>query len=145
MPTDFADFFKNARLQKAGNFFVLGEMPNAWITALEKNGVFLKSQKIIIRDADIQHALRDSKKKSGTMLPPEFWENLVNFWKTPDFLFLEKTKNNPALFLIFGKSQKVSKVVLLLNYNLMKKEFANVVRTGKIVDFQNVHNEILIA
>ena len=120
-------------------------MPKAWVAALAQNSVFLKSTKIIVRDADIQHALRDSKKKSGTMLEPDFWENLVIFWQKPDFVFLEKTAANPALFLVFGKSHNVRKVVVLLNYNLGKKEFANVVRTGKMVALKNLSDAIGIA
>jgi hypothetical protein len=106
----------------------------------EATGQDVVSADLWLRDAELLHALRQTKAGRGAALPVETWRNLPDLLKTADVYY---DTTDPALVYVFNNGTE--KVAVRVNYALKmniggkrQKVMANFVRSGGVVDPINI-------
>ena len=140
-----------------GQTMVVGAIDDSVMKKLMTIGKAPITPIIAIRDEDIFHALRDSKKAYGGALPLAFWETLPQQLKNPDAILLqgmeEQRAKNATDNLLFVYNFPYGKVVMKINYQIaVKNEVsnkkgkvkANIVRTGSIITNANDLKELKV-
>ena len=132
----YSDFFRETQQFKK-NFgnqaFYIGRLEPELAKSIEAHGIKLLSLDIVQRGKDIGHTIRASK---GNKIENAWWENLPEHLKKADAVFFDTTKkSDPVLLLVFkDKNGQVKKLIIQFNRRLKGGEFANIVRTGGVVD-----------
>ena len=129
-----------------GNMLAVGVINDDVVDKLTKMGKAPHHSIIAVRDTDILHGLRDSKKGKDINLPVEFWQDLPDRLQDPDaILFQPKesfrgTANLDTLLFIYNTEK--GKLAVKLDYELKIKDKMNkkvnaklnVIRTGSLLD-----------
>jgi hypothetical protein len=116
-----------------GRLFVAGAMRPAWVDKMARHGALPATADIKVRDDDILHAFRDTKKHA---LPLDWYKRLPEHLAAPQAAILDTThKQGPALLLIYHAEGSGKKLVLRINYRIKKtKEMTNIIGTGEALD-----------
>ena len=134
--TAYSDFYQEARTQNKNlghKFFEVGKIESQITKALEKQGVVLLSLDIIQRGLDIAHTTR--KYKGAKAIADEWLENLPEYLKKPNAVFLDKTKKEPVILYVFKHNgKKAKKIVVKINQRIKGRRIVNILRTGGILD-----------
>lgn len=118
-----------------GQTMIVGLIDDSVMLALEKLGKAPQHSIIAIRDEDIIHGFRDSKKAKGIALPLEFWQKLPQKLRKPDGIYLDKNTERTIIFLY---KTDIGKIAVKLDYiarvkSEKKTVKLNIVRTGSIL------------
>lgn len=121
----------------------VGVIPAPVIEALEAKGLAPETAVITLRDADIMHAIRDSK---DDVLPMAFWHNLATHLVNPEAVLLDTSKSEPVLLYVINLGAKKGKAILRMDYLVKlknaqtgKKERIkiNILRSGKTFEWND--------
>ena len=124
---NYAEFFaqlwdsKGKPKHKTGQQIVVGVLKPAWLEILKKHGIFPDSTAIVIRDSDIFHALRDTKKEKSLSLPFAVFAQLPRQLQKAQAVFLDATHAPPSLLFVNRVGDKVHKIVVPINYKIKKE------------------------
>lgn len=105
----------------------------------------METADIWLRDAELIHALRDSKTSRGGALPVEVWRNISNlldeaapYWDTLD----------EGLIYVINVGDDVGKVVVRVNFTSKVRAggqrnrlTSNFIRTGGVLKAENIQND----
>lgn len=130
-----------------GKMLNVGVIPEDVITKLDALDKAPQSAVIAVRDEDVLHALRDSKKEKGISLPVEFWETLPEKLRNPQAILLQAKEQqrdkNAKDVLLFIYEVEQGKIAIKMDYevklkdqlsNKKLKHALNVVRTASAID-----------
>ncbi len=128
----FAEFFRQARAgPPAGRMALAGVIARRMLERMADAGITPASAEIMVRDHDLWHALRATKKNP---IDADWWASLPLHLRAPQAVLLDRTHADPALLYVFaGPDGK--KVLVKLDYRVKKPQRAhvNIVRTGAVL------------
>lgn len=118
------------RMSRKGRWMIVGSLHQEWVSALGSRGLAPRSAEIAIREDDIRHMFRPSK---GQQIDMQWFRRLPEHLRQPDAVYLDQTRDPPALLLVFGKAP-ANKLVIQIDFTLRNaRRTVNVVNTGKVV------------
>ena len=119
----------------------VGVLHTELLDALAAHNIMPQSAVISMGDADITHALRDSKAASGRALDAAIIRRVPELLLKPDSVYVQTNAKNPTLWFIYETEQ--GKLVLLVDKPERKsKEMMNIVRTGgRITNWKEALNQ----
>lgn len=125
--------------QRAGDVTVLaGAVAPKTVAALQQSGVELQSAAIWLRDQELAHALRDTKRGRGAVLPLQTWRDLPGLL---DAAAVYLDEQDQALLYLVDAAGAPGKVVVRVNYNakgrfdgVRQQIVSNFIRTGGLVN-----------
>jgi hypothetical protein len=129
-------------MQAAGNAALVGVVAPETVKDLAIRGVPLETADIWLRDAELLHALRQTKDARGATLPLDVWQQLPSYLAdaTP---YLDT--HDTALVYAFDLPDGVGKVLVRVNYGDKVKQAgkrtrltSNFVRTGGVIEAKNI-------
>lgn len=131
-----------------GNTLAIGTIKDEIIDELDKLGKAPYHRVIAVRDVDILHALRDTKRGKNNNLPVEFWQGLVEKLQYPNAILLDDNHRSPALLYLYNTD--AGKVVINMDYltgirNSGGKKMQvplNIVKTGTKMDDKVLEHEV---
>ncbi len=141
-----------------GEMKYVGVIPAETIQKLEQLGKALQTAVIAIRDEDVLHGLRDTKKAKGINLPQEFWEQLPEKLRQPKAILLQPKEmfrgREAKDTLLFIYETDKGKVAVKMDYEInmksqdktqKRKVQLNIVRTASVLsDISGIkHLEVL--
>jgi len=119
-----------------GKHFVAGALKPEWVDAATKVNLTPASSEIVVRDADVWHTFRDTKKDT---LDLAWYKGLPILLDQPSAVVIDSTHpNEPAYLLFFDVSNDSKKLVVRVNYRVKKLGMVNIVETGRLVDLSGV-------
>ena len=119
-----------------GKVFVAGALKPDWVAAAIKNDIAPVSAEIIVRDADVWHTFRDSKKAA---LDVDWYKRLPALLDQPDAVVLDTTHPGaPAFLLFYDTGNSGAKLVVRVNYRVKNIGITNIAETGKYVNLDDV-------
>lgn len=124
--------------QASGEALLVHVVDQGTLAALARQGVELSSAAVLMRDAELMHALRDTKVARGANLARDFWTDLpAQLSKAEAYL---DTVDQALLYAIPLGAGQTAKVVVRLNYadkarlgRERQRVTANFVQTGGVV------------
>ena len=132
--------------QPAGEAALAHVVSPRTVADLATRGVPLESADVWLRDAELLHALRDAKTVRGATLPVDVWKDLPKHLSNA-MPYLDT--HDTALVYAFDLPGGVGKVLVRVNYGekarikgKRTRFTSNFVRTGGVVDTDNVANDI---
>jgi len=128
----FADFLVQVMAgPPAGRMALAGVIERRILDRLRDVGSVPASAEVMVRDKDLWHALRDTKK---SLIAPDWWSLLPLHLRRPQAVLLDRTHADPALIYVFAEPSG-KKVLLKLDYRVKKPQRAhvNIVRTGSVL------------
>jgi hypothetical protein len=132
--------------QPAGEAALAHVISPRTVADLAARGAPLESADVWLRDAELLHALRDTKTVRGATLPVDVWKDLPrHLSNAAPYLDMHDT----ALVYAFDLPEGVGKVLVRVNYGekarikgKRTRFTSNFVRTGGVVDTDNVANDV---
>lgn len=133
----FSDFVDETLSGPArGRLFTAGALKPAWVDAAITADIAPASAEIIVRDADVWHTFRYTKKQA---LDLDWYKRLPELLGQPGAVVLDTTHQNaPAFLLFFDTNQRAEKLVVRVNYRVKKVGVVNIAETGRKVDLSGV-------
>ena len=105
-------------------------------------GIMLENAIVWMRDAELLHAMRDTKNEKGIAIPKEVWRNIPTHLSTAQ-AYLDTV--DQALLYAIDIGSKVGKIVIRMNYNekgrfdgVRARIVSNFVQTGGVVELDNI-------
>lgn len=115
-----------------GRQMIVGALKPSWVQAAQKAEVQPISGEIIVREEDIRHTFRSSKRDQIQL---SWYRDLPGHLRKPDAVLLDLSlPGRPALLLIYGQGANRPKLVLQINYRTRRQGRMNIVETGKMID-----------
>lgn len=112
-----------------GKLFTADALKPEWVEAAA-------TAEIIVRDADVWHTFRDTKKQA---LDLGWYQRLPALLVEPKAVVQDTTHENaPAFPLIFHTNTPSEKLVIRVNYRVKKAGVVNIAETGRKVDLSGV-------
>ena len=112
------------------------------VKALMDRGIMLENAIVWMRDAELLHAMRDTKNEKGIAIPKEVWRNIPTHLSTAQ-AYLDTV--DQALLYAIDIGSKVGKIVIRMNYNekgrfdgVRARIVSNFVQTGGVVELDNI-------
>ena len=107
-----------------GKLFTAGALKPEWVEAAA-------TAEIIVRDADVWHTFRGTKKQA---LDLGWYKRLPALLVEPEAIVLDTTHENvPAFLLFFHTNTRSEKFVVRVNYRVKKVGMVNIAETGRKV------------
>lgn len=145
----FADFLsKSLGSNPEQNYMVVGAIKREWIAAAAKHSVTINTAEIAVTDKNILHTFRgtphvtmvSTKTSTGGRAPKErpldldWYRDLPGHLVTPDEVWLDQSKPEPVLILIYDIPPDHAKLVLEIGTYVKKASAVmNTVQSGRIV------------
>ena len=127
-----------------GEYRVVGAIEPDLLDQMAAHGVRPASAEMVVRDEDLLHTYRDSKK---SQLPWDWYQALPLHVDASDAVILDQTvEGSPALLYVFDLPGTKAKLVLTLDYFVVKRDAAgkrtrvpvNTFRSGRLVDPEGI-------
>lgn len=141
--TAMADMVQTVATEKVarGQMKYVGVLDKEVIAKLQALDKPPQSAVIAVRDADILHALRDSKQAKGIHLPVAFWQKLPEKLREPKAVLLDRSQKMDALLFVYEEDG--ARLVVTVDYHIKLKDqltskkrtsLVNMVTTGTRID-----------
>lgn len=114
-------------------------LPKVVVTRLSERGITPATAAVAVRDEDVLHAHRDTKKGA---IPWDWYRELPRHFSGYKAVLLDKTEANPALLFVYDIAGKTGKLVVKIDFEtfvrggdgIKRKGLYNMLRTGKIMN-----------
>jgi len=147
----FETFLADLDLARPTNaVYAVGALDREIVQALIDRGIEPATAEILVRDAELAHAVRDAKKTSATSgglpkaLTLEELGRLPQILGDPQAVLLDASDN--TLIYVFGAQRReAGKIVVAVNYTLKTdagKVKANYFKTASLIDWSNVRKGV---
>ena len=140
--SEFGDWARAVKVAKRprGETRTVGAIDAELLALMDDHGVQPASAQMLVRDEDVLHTFRDSKKGA---LPWDWYLQLPTHVDAPAAVILDQTvPGKPALLYVFDLPDTKAKLVLTLDYLIAARDaagkkrraLANIFRSGRTVD-----------
>lgn len=125
-----------------GELKVVGALSPKVVQALTDRGIVPASAHLAVRDQDVIHTHRDSKKDR---LPWDWYRKLPLHLIRPQAVLLERGTTPPVLLMVFDTPSGVGKMVVRVDYTVAQRGGAlktNVLGTGRLMNPQSLSDPV---
>lgn len=128
-----------------GRHFVVGALAPRWVAASAASGVRPASADITVRDRDIWHALRESKKAAGKTVPLDWYRDLPLHLSQPTLVALQRAtvrQPHPGLLLYYPHADPAVRAVVLVNFRTKGEALLNIVRSVSALSTDAIRSQL---
>lgn len=130
-----------------GRQLVVGALSPNVVTGMQAAGVAAATAAITMNDASVLHTLRGSKAAAATAAGAPKALNVDELAQLPAVLaspqaVLLDVAANTLLYVFPAERREAGKLVVVVNYRLKGNERTNAVRSGSLIDWQNVRKDV---
>jgi hypothetical protein len=128
--------------------YIVGALTGELVEQLAARQIEPMTAAILVRDAELLHALRDAKVAASVQTPraltPTELERLPSMIRSPRAVLLELARNR-LLYVVGAQRREAAKVAIAIDYRIKTEEGREVVnsfRTAGLVDLADLRGEI---
>jgi hypothetical protein len=130
-----------------GRQLVVGTLSPNVVSGMQTAGVVAATAAITMNDASVLHTLRGSKAAAATAAGAPKALNMDELAQLPAVLaspqaVLLDVAANTLLYVFPAERREAGKLVVVVNYRLKGNERTNAVRSGSLIDWQNVRKDV---